>query len=341
MKILYLSCHSVLEYEEYSLLVEMGHEVFSHGAYVDPKGHHLLPRPEIKNAVYYEHLAQLARQFPKTNLPDEMIDWADVIIVMHTPEFISCNWQKFREKGKKVIWRSIGQSTPRVEQIIRFYKQEGLKIVRYSPKEDQIKNYAGCDELIRFYKDENDFKEWNGNNQEVINFTQSLKGRRHFCHYDDILRLLDGFNGKVYGVGNDDLGLLNGGELPFDLMKKKLQDSRVFVYGGTWPASYTLTFQEAWMTGIPIVALGRDKAENIQGVEGQTFYEVHEMIADGVDGFCSDNIDYLREKIALLLRDHELAREIGQRGREKAIKIFGKQKIKEQWEKLLNSLNII
>ena len=35
-KILYLSCHEVLEYDEVSLLLELGHEVFSPGAYVEP-----------------------------------------------------------------------------------------------------------------------------------------------------------------------------------------------------------------------------------------------------------------------------------------------------------------
>ena len=34
MKILYLSCHSILEYDEVKLLTGMGHYVFSPGAYV-------------------------------------------------------------------------------------------------------------------------------------------------------------------------------------------------------------------------------------------------------------------------------------------------------------------
>lgn len=336
--LLYLSCHSVLEHDELQLFTELGWNCFSHGAYIEPQGHYSLPRPGISGMEYNEELAKLARMFPKTNLPDQMISWADIVVVMHTPEWISCNWRKFREMGKKVIWRSIGQSTPRVEQIIRFYQQEGLKIVRYSPKEEKIKNYAGSDALIRFYKDPEEFKDWNGNSKEVINFTQSLKGRRNFCHYDDILAMLDGFNGKVYGTGNDDLGSLNGGELPYELMKGKMRDARVFVYGGTWPASYTLAFQEGMILGIPMVCIGQDKAENITGVEGQKFYEVHEIIDDGINGFVSDDINYLRSKIDLLLKDWDMAKEIGQKGREKAIKIFGKEKIKKEWDEFFKSL---
>jgi glycosyltransferase involved in cell wall biosynthesis len=338
MKLLLLSCHSVLEFDEYQLLTGLGADVFSHGAYIDPAGHHLLPRPGIAGAAHHEDLAQMARLYPKTNLPDQMIDWADVVLVMHTPEWISCNWKKFRERGKRVIWRSIGQSTPRVEQIVRFYRQEGLQIIRYSPKESLIKNYAGQDALIRFYKDPQEFGGWNGNSREVINFTQSLKGRRTFCHHDDILKLLEGFNGKVYGTGNDDLGALNGGELPYKLMKKKLQDARAFIYGGTWPASYTLSFIEAMMIGIPIVALGQDKAENIEGVAGQPFYEVHEIIRNGENGYVSDNIDELKGYIDQLVKDQVLAQKIGQAGRETAIKLFGKENIKEQWKTFLGDL---
>jgi glycosyltransferase involved in cell wall biosynthesis len=210
-----------------------------------------------------------------------------------------------------------------------------LEIVRYSPKEANIKGYAGQDALIRFDKDESEFGGWLGHSREVINMTQSLKGRRVFCHHDDILNIISNFHGKVYGSGNDDLGELNGGELPFDLLKKKLQDSRAFIYGGTYPASYTLAFIEAWMTGIPVVALGQDRAENIEGVEGIKFYEVHELIDNEVNGFVSDDLEYLKDKVKLLVHDQVYAKQIGDAGREKAIKIFGKQSIYNQWKELL------
>jgi glycosyltransferase involved in cell wall biosynthesis len=320
------------------MFTDLGYNCFSHGAYLEPAGHYSLPRPGIKGMAENPEMAKLARIFPKTDLPKEMIDWADVIVISHTPEWLTGNFRKFRELKKPVIWRSIGQSTPRVEQIVRFYKNEGLRIIRYSPKEANIQGYAGQHELIRFYKDPEEFTGWNGNNRDVINMTQSLKGRRTFCHYDDIIDLVGSFHGKVYGSGNDDLGALNGGEIPFDLLKKKLQDSRVFVYGGTWPASYTLSFIEAWMMGIPVVALGQDKAENIVGVEGMKYYEVHDLIDNEVNGFVSDDISYLKNKISLLVNDQNLAREIGQKGREKAIKIFGKMVIYDQWRKFLEEL---
>lgn len=339
MRILYTSAHAVLEYDEYQLFTDLGHDVFSNGAYLNPEGHYLLPRPGIKGAIYHPELEQLARDNPKTSLPREMVEWADLIIVMHTPEVLTGNWQLFRELKKPVIWRSIGQSTKRTEQIVRFYMAEGLKVVRYSPKETNLPQYAGQHAMIRFYKDENELKDWNGQDKKVINFTQTLKGRRQFCHYDQIIDLLDGFEAKVYGPGNDDLGILNGGEVSYEKMKELLRNSRVFVYGGSWPACYTLGLMEAMMVGIPVVAIGKEIAQRIDGIPYMDFYEVHEIIEDGVSGFVSDDLGELKNRIKQLLEDDGLAKSIGDAGRKKAIQLFSKNKIKEEWRTFLEGMN--
>lgn len=339
MKILYLSCHATLEFDEVSLLTELGHDVFSNGAYTDPTGNKLLPRPSIPHGKYFPELEKIAREYPKTNLPQELIDWADTIIIMHQPEWVTENWDKM--KHKNVIWRSIGQSTKHVENMIRRARYEGLKIVRYSPVEERIPDYVGSDAMIRFYKDPDEFKDWNGKEKRVINITQSLLGRSTFCHYNDIMSIIEGFPSLIYGPGNDDLGPLNGGDLTFDLMKGALRDNRAFIYGGTWPAPYTLSFIEAWMTGIPIVAIGRYLAEEINGVNPQdriSFYEITNFIEDGVNGFIADDYGRARALIHELLEDQALAKRIGDAGRQKATEIFGRDKIKKEWEDYLGSL---
>ena len=47
MKILYLSCHSVLEYDEIRILSDLGYDVFSIGAYITPSIPHVDMRPSI------------------------------------------------------------------------------------------------------------------------------------------------------------------------------------------------------------------------------------------------------------------------------------------------------
>lgn len=335
MRIHYISCHSVLEYDEVKLFTEMGHDVFSNGAYVDPRGHITLPRPGIEGMKFHEDYAELSRSTPKTNLPDGLIKNFDVIIVMHSPEVLFQNWIKLREK--KVIFRSIGQSTPGIEKRLQQLVNEGLIVVRYSPKERNIPNFAGETAMIRFYKDPNEFNNWNGRIERVINFTQSLMGRRDFCHYDEIMQSTEGFNRVIYGTGNEDLGALNGGELPFEMQKQAMRDNRVYIYGGTWPASYTLSLIEAMMTGIPVVAIGKDLAQT-ERFELFDFYEVHEIIHDSVSGFVSDDMTKMRESIDKLFKDNALARKISEASRTRAIDLFGKTTIRNQWEELFNRL---
>lgn len=330
----------MLEYDEVKLLSEMGHEVFANGAYLNPhEKTNLLPRPDIPEAKYFPEFEKLGREFPKTNLPKELIDPFDVIIVMHTPEFITENWDKM--KHKYVIWRSIGQSNKHVENMIRKMRYEGLKIIRYSPMEERIPGYLGADAFIRFYKDPEEFKDWNGQTKRVINMTQSLKGRSVFCHYDHIMQTIEGFPAMIYGGGNDDLGSLNGGDLPFELMKGALRDNRVFFYAGTWPACYTLSFIEAFMTGIPVVAIGKPLAEDIPQipeVDRFPFYEVTNFIEHGVTGFIANTVEEARAFIHILLEDEPQARNVGAKGRERAIELFGKETIKKQWEDFLKTL---
>ena len=339
MKLLYLSTHSVLEADELKLFTEIGIDCFSLGAYGDPGGHKSLLRPGIPAMKHHQDLEEISFKYPKTNLPMELINWADVIFIMHTPEWVTENWPKF--KGKKVVWRSIGQSTPTVENMIRRMRYEGLKIVRYSPMEKNIPGYLGEDAMIRFYKEPEEFGGWNGKEVRIVNMTQSLKGRRDHCHYDDIMAITEGFPTTIFGTGNDDLGPLNGGELPYELMKGQLRDNRVFVYGGTWPACYTLAFIEAMMTGIPVVSIGPKMAEELNSIPQTSrfhFFEIPDIIMPGVNGFWSDDINQLRTWIHELLQNHGLAKQIGDAGRKRAIELFGAETIREQWKSFFETL---
>lgn len=337
LKLLYVSCHSILEHDELQLFNDLRIECFSSGAYVHPEGHYMLPRPGIPGMIPHPELEKYVIEYPKNNMPPELIEWADVIVFMHNPEALMDNWDKI--KHKKVVFQSIGQNTPHVENMIRRARYDGLKIVRMSPKEENIIGYVGSDAMIRFYKDQDEWGNWNGQVKRVINFTQSLKGRRQFCHYDSIMQTIDGFPALIYGSGNEDLGPLNGGNLPYELMKGAMRDNRVFIYGGTYPSPYTLSVQEAMMTGIPIVALGKQLAEQVvPEADRIDYYEMGDIIKNGENGFISNNINELRDYVHQLLEDEQLASRISREGRKTAIRLWDKNKIKEEWRKFLESL---
>lgn len=329
MKILYLSCHSILEYDELSLFHELGWDFFSIGAYINPRTPHDPKRPAIDHD-YHEHLASVTMVHNQSNLHPEQLEWADVVIVSHIPEWIENNWAVMKQSGKRIIWRTIGQSVSGIEERMQRFKKEGLEIVRYSPYESRIPGFAGVDKVIRFYKDPDEFKEWQGEDDEVITFAQSMRGRGNFCNYELFTETVRGLKAHVYGPNNEDAGELNGGLLDYEKLKAKMRNARVYFYGGTHPASYTLNFIEAWMTGIPIVAVGPQKGNSPDF--NQDTYEVADLLRFGLYGFSADDSDQMRIFIDKLLEDKKFAMQISKQAREQAISLFSKDLIKKEWK---------
>lgn len=337
MNILYLSCHSILEYDDLSIFHELGYDFFSIGGYINPRLPHDPKRPAIDHE-YHEHLASVTMVHHQENLHQEQIDWADIVIVVHVPEWIEKNWPLFKDaiaKGKRVIWRTIGQSVSHIEACMKPYKAQGLEIVRYSPYESRIPDYAGEDAVIRFYKDPAEFGPWDPKSDEVITFAQSMKSRGEFCNYEFFAKVVAGMDAHVYGPNNTDAGDLNGGMLNYDDLQAKMRTSGAYFYTGTWPASYTLNFIEAWMTGIPIVAIGNQHGNST--MFNQDTYEVADLLQNGYFGFVSDDVDQCRLFLDKILDDGQLAREMSRRARERAIELFGKDIITKHWKMYLEN----
>lgn len=328
MKVLYLSCHSILEYDELRILEEIGVDYFSLGSYINPQS----PVDPIRPALRHQPDEWLRLNAPdRMNMPKEFIDKFDTIIVMHVPEWIEKNWEVI--KHKTVIWRTIGQSTPSIEQRLHPMRQQGLKVARYSVRERLIRGNIGCDMVIPFYKDEDEYYGWTGASAEVITIAQNMAHRAEFCNYEAFKEIARNKPVYLYGTSNEKSGELWKGFMSYPDMKQKLRDVRAFIYTGTQPACYTLAFIEAMMTGTPVVALGSEHANSLN-IAGD-MYEIPDIIQNGVNGFVSDDVDYLRHVIDSLLDDHELAKRISENGRKTAIKLFGKELVRNKWKALL------
>jgi glycosyltransferase involved in cell wall biosynthesis len=331
MKLLYLSCHQILEYDEIKLFHEMGLDVFSAGSYAYPKWRPGMPRPGIDTLTHYPDLERLASTIVSSgyNIPQELIDWADAIMFMHMPEALEKNWAKMR--GKRVIFRSIGQCVGHQELILKKLRLEGLQIVRYSPMEQKLPNYAGHDQIIRFYKDPDEYQAWQGTIPRILNITQSIIQRAGFVQYEEIKQVTNALPFDIFGIGNENLPNSEG-QVSDEKQNALYRQYRAYIYGGTWPAPYTLSFIEAMMTGIPIIAIGKKHVENTKGIE---FYEVPDIIDDGRNGYVSDDLNYLRAAAETMLNNYDHAAQIGGAGRATAIELFGKANIKQQWEAFL------
>lgn len=324
-----MSCHAILEYDELKILEELNIPYFSLGSYVIPTR----PVDRIRPALKYQPPDKMyEKPLPdKNELTEEFLEPFDTIIVMHVPDWIEKNWELI--KHKRVIWRTIGQSTPKIERKLMPFREQGLEVIRYSHREVNIEGNIGADGMIRFYKDPNEFNHWSGGGTEVATFAQNFKHRGEHLNFKAFNKLTFGFNAKVYGPKNEDMGDMNGGYQTYDQMKQKLRDLRAYVYTGTQPASYTLSFIEAMMTGTPMVCLGAKHANSMD--IGDDLYEVPDIIQNGYNGYVSDDIQELRYAIEKLTTDKHHATEISRMGRITAMELFSKEIIKQQWERYL------
>lgn len=338
-KILYLSAHSIHCFDDYRLFLELGCDVFAvHSSYTNPHSPVDPNRPAIKEGKFYPELFKYNLQCSKENLHEELIKWCDLIYVQHFgTKWIPPLWDMAQKHKKKVLWRGAGQSVRSTEEALKPYRDEGMLIVRYSPREKLIPGYIGEDAMIRFYKDPEEWKGWNGKVNEVTTVCQSIKKRREACNWDAFNEATKDFPRKVYGRGNDGLGDLWGGEVSYEKLRSIYKDYRVYFYVGTMPAPYTLNFLEAWLTGIPIVSIGPELGNPPFAPEQKTF-EIQDLIENNVSGFVSDSIEELRSYISTLLEDYDLAKRIGAVGRQAAIETFGKSKIKREWKEFFDAL---
>jgi hypothetical protein len=270
MNVLLLTSHSIAEYDDLRMLTDLGYDVFSIGAYTDPSSPTDDKRPALPNAPYFPELAarcdeqrqrhanddaRFVIDWAKGDLHPDLIDWADAIIVHHFPEaWIVAQWPRF--KGRRVIWRTCGQSSPdgSLERLMAPLVPQGLEIVRYSPREMAIPGFAGESALIRFGKYPGDYAPWIGDDLVVGNVTQHMAQRGDACGYGFWMDATAGLPTKPAGPGSEVLPGGIGG-LGYAEMLDYLRHVRVYLYTGTQPASYTLGLMEAMLAGVPVVSI--------------------------------------------------------------------------------------
>lgn len=124
----------------------------------------------------------------------------------------------------------------------------------------------------------------------------------------------------LVGMGTGDLGL---GEVLHPQLPE-FQSRYRFFFNPIRYTSLGLAVCEAMMMGIPVVGLATT--------------ELSAVIDNGYSGFIHTDINYLIEKMNLLIEDPELAREIGNNGREVALRRFNIERFTSDWEQLFTEV---
>lgn len=367
MNVLLLASHAVAEYDDLRMFTDLGFDCFAPGGYEVPGSEGEGIRPPLPDAPHHPDLVARLQEvraergepgpaidWGKAALHDDIIDWADVIIVHHFPEqWIAGQWDRIRHK--RVIWRTCGQSNPALEQYLSQFCRDGLQVVRYSPAErrhfEQVGYFAGEDALIRFGKYPDDYGPWDGRFPGVINITQHLAQRGDACGYgfwQEATRGLARPNGAdgppppfalPLGPGSEVIG--GPGSLSYPEMLDWLKRARVYLYTGTRPASYTLGLIEAMLSGIPVVSIGAhtwgDPWNGAELFEVQSPQHGPEF-TPGIlpwDQTFDDPVD-ANKAIRALLDYPDKAAVVSKAQRHRAVAMFGIETVGAQWREFLS-----
>src|SRR5687768_506396 len=333
MRVLLLSSHAVEEHDQLQLMHELGHEVFSIGAYIHPSAPMDPKRPALDVPEHPDLIAAvdaLGQQGfedtlaeAKLHVPDLIAEWAEVIIVSaYEWLWLIPQWPKWKQMGKRVIWRTIGQSGDRNEEGMAPLFRDGVEIVRYSPKERNIPGFAGESALIRFWKDPDEWNGWTGEDRLVTNVTQHMIDRDPWCNPGFWFEATKGLPVRPMGPGSENIG--GTGLVTTEQMKDGLRKARAYLYTGTQPASYTLGLIEAGLTGSPIVSIGPSWMRILP--YGAALFEAHELTGVG-----AEDPSLARLTLQALLADRGLAVKYSAVQRERFIALFGRETISRQW----------
>jgi len=341
MNVLLCLSHSIEEYDQLRLLHSLGYGVASIGGYIDPAHPHDDKRPALPEIPMVAAVKAAVDGLgtpdnlgvAQSRLPDPILEWLgdDGAIVYHHHLYrLFGQWRHVEDwlrgsSRRRVIWRTVGQSLRNNELEAAPFRDRGLEIVRYSPKERSIPGYAGEDALIRFYKDPADWEGWMGDEPVVLNIAQhdaTPHARDQWLNWGFWEAATDGLPAVFAGPHTEKIGGL--GTLSLDEMQTWLRRARCYLYTGTQPASYTLGLIEAMMAGIPVVSIGPGS------MWFPDLFEGHEIVGNWYDDPAK-----ARESLRTLLEVPHIAAKIGAEQHAHALALFGRDTIAAQWREFL------
>jgi len=339
MRLIYLSVHEPLEYDEVTLLRSLGHTVFPLGFnFGDHAGMGGL-RPPIDLGPDFPKLREafdrLGCRFDvrdavgSLHLTPEFVARFDASVIMFAWPVIDRLWSVL--KLRPIILRTIGQGLDVFEPAHRRLRAEGVRIVRYAAVEEATPGYAGADALIRFTKDPDYFAPWTGERPFVLSFASSF-AQRFPAEFGLWQRATAALPTLLGGRGNGTVPPALGGIEAAEQLRL-LRECRAYFYCSGLEIPYTLNFMEAWMAGIPAVVMH----PSALGI-GEQYWEIGRLITPGVDALLVRDAAQAEAALRSLLQDHALAARIGAAGRASAIRLFGRPNIGPQWQHLLAGL---
>ena len=165
--------------------------------------------------------------------------------------------------------------------------------------------------------DVNHYGGYSGDNPSVLRVGNLIKERDVMMGYSTSESILSGFPSITLGLNpNIPVSRMSIG---FDDLLNQYRSLRVYLHttSNNYEDGYNLALLEAMAVGMPVISIDNKTSP----------------IKDGINGYISDDIQYLRTCLNKLLEDQELAISLGQNARETVKEKFPQSKFLNLWQK--------
>jgi glycosyltransferase involved in cell wall biosynthesis len=267
-------------------------------------------------------------------LDKEFVDKFDVIVVSWRFDYFKQYQELF--KGKVVIFETVGQSDLKRESELKQARENGLLVVRIMPSESRYPGFAGADKFVYGWVDYDHTNLWTGSDTSILTIKASIQKRARACNTNEYLAITKDLPRKLYGYDNDGVSFCLG-TLTDTEMIHKYRSARLSFGLGSKPAPIVYTVLEPMARGCPLVTWG----PRLGNFPGMSTYTMHEHLENGVNGFYSDDLKELRHYCELLLKDLDLARTVGEAGRQLVKEKFSYENVKNNWKELFKEVGIL
>ncbi len=190
-----------------------------------------------------------------------------------------------------------------------------LVFVSESKKEDW--GFTGSAMVIRHGVDIREMHTYSGATPKALRVGNAIRQRDFMLGYNTQEEILEGHENSLIGINPQ----IEKSETPrsFDDLKAMYASHRLYLNTTIEPYEdgYNMAMLEAMATGMPVVSITNSSSP----------------ITDGVEGFISSDIGYLRRRISQLLDDQWLAANLGSKGKSKVGREFSMEKFITSWNK--------
>lgn len=365
MRLLYVAAgHPLQEADDCLMWQKMGIDWFSTGYYSQSKQPGDLPYIDHENDPHLMSLLEGCtsnlgmhdkengpigiknKTFTSYNLPNiwdftqDFLKHFDMIMICHNIANLQNIWKTLHclQKRTPVVVKTFAMHTKDDEKKLANYRKHKYKMVfsvRNSPMEPRRypgNVYAGHDAIIRgcVVPDEHEISGWVGDREEVVTFANNFgagKPRRNV--YIQCKRSVK-YPFKLYGAGNEKESMSDG----FVTHERKLdilRHARVSLTTGTPNSTNTYSFVEAWVMGLPQVVYGPSLWQT-------TGHEPEQLGKHGDDILIGNTPEELVKYLNMVLGSKDLAQEMSEKSREKAIKVYGRDVLAEQWGEFFDDI---